>query len=532
MLDAIIRHGNIVDGSGTPSFHSDLGVKNGVITEIGELSKQQAAVEIDARSMIVAPGFIDVHTHSDITMLVEPRAESAVRQGVTTQLFPNCGEGVAPAVGEALKDVEEHLKPFGLQVQWSSVGEYLSYLERQNPSINVVPMVAHGTVRMAVLGFEKRKPTSTELGRMKDYVEEAMKSGARGLCSGFRYVPSGYADVAELVELCKVMKPYGGVYATHMRSEGDNGDWFDAINEAIAIGEGATVPVQISHFKALGKDVWGKSEQALAIIERARTRGVDVACDQYPYEASSSSLLVLFPQWAIEGGIDPLFKRLADKSMKRRIHEEFDNTLEMRGGPARMTLSLFAPDRSLQGKTLQEVAKGKKMPVFETAIHLLQTAHGQVNMIFYVMNINDVRRIMKRPYVMIGSDGYALSQHGPLSTESHPHPRSYGCFPRVLARFVRDEKLINLEEAVRKMTYLPASRFKLKNRGLLRSGMAADIVVFDHSRVQDTATFEQPQQYPNGIPYVLVNGQLVVNNGEHTNARPGRILRGNKLELT
>lgn len=530
LLDVIIRHGNIVDGSGVPSFHLDLGVKDGVIAAIGDLSKENSALEINADQMVVAPGFIDVHTHSDITLLVDPKAESAVRQGVTTQVFPNCGEGTAPAVGEALKDVEERLKPFGLQVQWSSVGEYFSYLEKRQPSINVVPMVAQGTVRMAVLGFEKRKPSSTELGRMKDYVEEAMKSGARGLCSGLRYVPGGYADVAELVELCKVMRPYGGVYASHIRSEGDNGDWFDAINEAIAIGEGAGVPVQISHLKALGKGVWGKSEQALAIIEKARARGVGVACDQYPYEASGSTLLVLFPQWAVDGGIDLLFQRLADKSTRKRIQGEFEKTLEMRGGPEKMTLSLFSPDRSLQGRTLMEVAKSKKMPLFETAIHLLQAAHGQVNMTFYVMDIGDVRRIMTRPYVMVGSDGYALSPHGPLSTESHPHPRSYGCFPRVLARFVRDEKLIKLEEAVSKMTHLPATRFKLKNRGLLRSGMAADIVVFDPARVQDTATFDQPQQYPRGIPYVLVNGQLVVDKGEHTAAHPGRILRGNKLE--
>jgi N-acyl-D-amino-acid deacylase len=529
-LDTIIRHGKIIDGSGAASFSSDLGVKDSLIAVIGDLSKEDATREIDANEMVVAPGFIDVHTHSDVTLLVEPKAESAVRQGVTTHVFPNCGTGTAPAVGEALKDVEEQLKPYGLPVQWSSVGEYLSYLEKQQPSINVVPMVAHGTIRIAVLGYEKRKPSSNELDRMREYVEEAMEDGAHGLCSGLRYVPGGYADIAELVELCKVIKQYGGIYTSHIRSEGDNGDWFDAINEAIAVGEGADVPVQISHLKALGKDVWGKSEQALAIIETARARGVDVACDQYPYEASSSTLLVLFPQWAVASGIELLFQRLADTSMRTKIQQEFSKTLEMRGGPGKMIVSLFAPDRSLQGKSLLEVAKKLKMSPFETAIYLLRETHGQVSMIYHVMDINDVRRIMRRPYVIVASDGSALAPYGPLGAEeSFPHPRAYGCFPRVLARFVREDRVLTLEEAVGKMTRLPATRFRLEDRGLLRVGMAADVVVFDPRRVQDMATFDEPQRYPKGIPYVLVNGKLVVDKGDHTGARPGKILRGNKL---
>jgi N-acyl-D-amino-acid deacylase len=532
LLDVIIRHGKIVDGSGAPSFHSDLGVKDSVIAAIGDLSGEDAAHEIDAHEMVVAPGFIDVHTHSDITLLVNPKAESAVRQGVTTHVFPNCGMGTAPAVGEALKDTEERLRPYGLQVQWCSVGEFFSYLEKQQPSINVVPMVAHGTIRMAVLGYERRRPNSNELDMMRKYVEDAMKSGARGLCSGLRYVPDGYADIAELVELCKVVKEYDGIYTSHIRSEGDNGDWFDAINEAIAIGEGAGVPVQISHLKALGKNVWGKSEKALAMIEAARARSIDVACDQYPYEASSSTLMVLFPQWAVEGGIELLFQRLADKATRSRIQQDFEITLEMRGGPQKMTVSVFAPDLSLQGKTLLEVAQKMRTPPFETAIHLLRAAHGQVNMIFHVIDTNDVRRILGRPYVMVGSDGSALAPYGPLAVGYYPHPRNYGCFPRVLARFVREEGLLTLEEAVHKMTRLSAVRFRLADRGLLRPSLSADVVIFDPLRVQDTATFEEPQRYPNGIHYVLVNGKLVVDKGEHTGVRSGMILRGNRLRST
>lgn len=524
MFDILILHGTIVDGSGVSGFSADIGVRSGVIESIGDLAKEDSISRIDADGMVVAPGFIDGHTHSDVTLLVNPKAESAVKQGVTTQVFPNCGQGTAPAIGEALKNVQEQLRPYDLAVSWKSVGEYFSHLEWQHTSINVVPMVAHGTVRMAVLGYEKREPTANELDQMREHVEEAMKSGARGLCSGLRYVPGGYANVAELTALCDVVKRFGGIYTSHIRSEGDNGDWFNAIKEAITIGENAGVPVQISHLKALGRHVWGKSKQALEIIDAARARGVDVTCDQYPYEASSSSLLVLFPQWAIDGGIAILFQRLEDNEMSGRIEKEFNRTLEMRGGAEKMTISLFGPDPSLQGMNLSEVATRLKKDVFEVAKDLLKAADGEVKMIFHVMDIEDVRRIMTRPYVMVASDGYALANYGPLASQ-FPHPRSYGCFPRVLARFVREERLLGIEQAVKKMTYLPASRFRLDDRGLLRKGKAADIVIFDPLLIQDRATYDDPQKYPIGIHYVIVNGKLVIERGEHTGSRPGKILR-------
>ena len=531
MFDILITNGKIVDGLGTASFKADLGIRDGKIESIGDLSEQDSASKIQAEGMIVTPGFIDVHTHSDVTILVNPKAESAVRQGVTTQVFPNCGHGTAPAVGEALKDVESQLAPYGLNVSWRTVGEYFAHVEQQKPSINVVPMVAHGTVRIAVLGYEKRKPTSTELLQMQDHVEEAMKSGARGLCSGLRYVPDGYANADELITLCKVVKLFDGIYTSHIRSEGDNGSWFDAITEAISIGEQANVPVQISHLKALGRHVWGKSGQALQMIDAARTRGLDVACDQYPYGASSSTLLVLFPQWAIDGGIALLFKRLNDSQVAKKIEQEFNETLEMRGGPEKMTISLFSPDRSLQGMTLCEVAEKEKKTPFQTSIDLLQRAEGQVKMIFHVMDMEDVRKIIRREDVMVASDGYALANYGLLANGS-THPRSYGCFPRVLAHFVREQRLLTVEQAVKKMTSLPAARFKLHDRGALQEGKAADLVIFDPLRIQDKATFDNPQQYPTGIHYVIVNGEIVVKEGEHTGAGPGRILRRNARPKT
>ena len=296
-FDLLIRGGQVADGSGGSVRTADVGVRGDLIVAIGDLAASEAATVIDATGMVVAPGFIDVHTHSDITILVDPNAESAIAQGVTTQVFPNCGMGLAPAIGEARRDVEERTRPYGIDVTWKTVGEYYDRVQAAHPAINVVPMVAQGTVRMAVMGYSKDSPSATQLDEMKAYVEEAMRSGARGISSGLRYVPSGYADVEELAEIASVVHEYGGLYATHMRSEGDNGEWLDAIDEALAVGRRSGVRVQISHLKALGSESWGRSAEVMAHIAAAAEKdGVDVAGDQYPYLATSSTLFVLFPQ--------------------------------------------------------------------------------------------------------------------------------------------------------------------------------------------------------------------------------------------
>ena len=523
MLDIIIRNGTIIDGSGASRFQGDLGLKHGYVEQLGDLSDFDSSIDLDASGLIVAPGFIDVHTHSDISILINPKSESAVRQGVTTHVFPNCGTGIAPASGEALKDIEQRLSQYDLQVNWTSVSDYFKYVMKQQPSINVVPMIAHGTVRMAVMGYDNRIPTSNELDQMNEHVEEAMKNGAFGLCSGLRYTPSGFAKPNELIELCLTVKKYGGLYTTHMRSEGDNGDWFNAINEAIEVGEKSGIPVQPSHLKALGKSVWGKSPQALSLIEDAKNRGVDISCDQYPYEASSSTLLLLFPQWANDGGVNELLNRLDDSSTYDSIKDEFNQILDVRGGPMKMTISKFEQDPSLQGKSLAEVSTLKKMNLFDSAIFLIKESLGKITMIYHVLDADDVRRIMKHPMVMIASDGSVMSPYGLLSTES-THPRSYGCFPRVLSKFVRDEKLLSLEEAIYKMTLFPSRRFKINDRGLLKKGMAGDVVIFDDKTIQDLATFTDPHKYPEGISYVIINGEIVIDHESHTDLRPGKLL--------
>jgi N-acyl-D-amino-acid deacylase len=524
-FDVLIRGGQIADGTGGPLRRADVGIRGDTIAVVGDLSAATAATTIDATGRVVAPGFVDVHTHSDITILVNSNAESAIRQGVTTQVFPNCGMGLAPAIGEARTDVEDRARPYGIDVDWTTVGEYFDRVQAAQPSINVVPMVAQGTVRMAVMGYRKDAPSAEELAEMKAHVAEAMRSGVRGMCSGLRYVPSGYAAVAELAELASVVHEYGGVYATHMRSEGDNGEWLDAIDEALAVGERSGVRVQISHLKALGSESWGRSDEAMGRIAAAVARGVDVAGDQYPYAATSSTLFVLFPQWSQEGGVDAFLERMGNPDQEQRIRDAFGSTLAMRGGPTRMTVSEYAPEPALHGLSLADVAAAKGVPAFDVAVELLRASAGHVSMIYHTLEEADIEAIFRRPFVMVASDGSAVAPYGALAADYYPHPRNYGCFPRVLGDFVRTRGLVEIGEAIRKMTGLPAERFNLERRGRLEAGWYADVTVFDPETVIDRATFAEPHQYPEGIDYVVVNGELVLDHEDHTGRHPGRVLR-------
>lgn len=532
MLDLIIRGGTVVDGTGTAGFEADVGVVDDRIARIGQLDGVACHASIDATGLVVAPGFVDVHTHSDITLLVDPRAESAVRQGVTTQVFPNCGMGLAPAVGVARDDIRQRLERFGIDVSWTTVGEYFSRIEDVSPAVNVVPMVAQGTVRMAVMGMSESEPSDSEMEAMKAHIKDAMLSGARGMCTGLRYVPGGYAREGELIELARVVSEFDGLYASHIRSEGDNGDWFEALKEAIAIGRGAGLPIQVSHVKAVGSDVWGKSDEALDIIREARDSGVDVMGDQYPYEATSSTLFVLFPQWSQEGGVDAFLTRSRSNEHGTAIKDGFHTALRLRGGGSRMTVTEFGPDASVEGLTLSEAAKRLGKDEFDAALELLARSNGQVSMVFHTLERDDVERIFVDPLVMVASDGSAVAPHGLLASDYYPHPRNYGCFPKVLGDFVRERGLASIETAVQKMTSMPASRFKLSERGQVAEGWFADVTVFNPGTVSDKATFTEPRQFPEGILHVVVNGQIVVGDGEHTGATPGKVLYGAVREST
>ena len=530
--DLIIRGGTVADGNGGPLEKMDVAVRNDVIAAVGDLSAARAAKEVDASGLVVSPGFVDVHTHSDITILVDPDAQSAIHQGVTTQVFPNCGEGLAPAAGEARADIAARTRSYGVDLTWSSVSEYYDRVAAARPAINVVPMIAQGTVRMAVMGYRQGRPSDEEMAQMKSHVRDAMESGARGMCSGLRYVPSGYGDVDELSELASVVHEFGGVYATHMRSEGDNGEWLDAIDEALAVGRQSRVRVQISHLKALGSESWGRAPEALEHIRNARVRdGIDVACDQYPYAAASATLFVLFPQWAEEGGLEAFLNRCNDPVDRPRISAVFDMTLEMRGGPSRVVVSQFTPEPELQEATLADVAERKGLSYLDAAVDLLRRSDGHVSIIYHVLEEEDIETIFREDFVMVASDGSAVAPYGALAADYYPHPRNYGCFAKVLGEFVRERALVDLGEAVRKMTSFPAERFRLEKRGQIKPGYFADICVFDRDTVADLATFEAPRAYPAGIAHVFVNGQHVLRDGEHTGLRPGVVLlseaRGN-----
>jgi N-acyl-D-amino-acid deacylase len=524
-FDVLIRGGQVADGLGGPLERSDVAITGDVITAVGDLSGVLAAEVIEATGLVVAPGFIDVHAHSDITILVDPEAQSAIHQGVTTQVFPNCGMGLAPAVGEARSDIEARTRALGVDMSWTDVGGYYELVSAVRPAINVVPMVAQGTVRMAVMGYERGRPTPRQMAAMKSHVRDAMLAGARGMCSGLRYVPGGYADGDEMAELASIVREFGGLYATHMRSEGDNGEWLDAIDEALDVGRKSGVKVQISHLKALGSESWGRAPEALDRIKVARQgESIDVACDQYPYAATSSTLYVLFPQWSQEGGLNAFLTRTQDLAERQRISDAFDGILAMRGGPSRVVVSQYSPEPEIQGKTLEDVARLKDISCFDAAVEILRRSGGHVSIVYHVLEEPDIEAIFREPFVMIASDGSAVAPHGVLAGDYYPHPRNYGCFPRVLGEYVRERRLVDLGEAVRKMTSLPAQRFDLENRGRLHEGWGADITIFDPETVADRATFEEARAYPDGITHVFVNGQQVLDNGEHTHARPGRVL--------
>jgi len=527
MTRLVIRNGMIVDGAGNPWFKSDLQITGKKISRIGEASTTKAKI-VDASSCVVAPGFVDIHSHSDLDILANPKAESKVRQGVTTEVFPNCGSGPAPLKGAAVELVKDDLKELGLSLNWSTMAEYMRRIERQGISLNVALLIPHGTLRACVLGFENRRPTGKEMEKMKALTEQCMRQGAFGMCTGLRYVPGSYAETNEVVEILKVVGKYGGFYASHVRDEGDRGTYPAAIAEAAEIGEKAGVPVEISHLKALGKRAWGKVKDALKIIDDARMRGVDVTCDMYPYNASGTGFMAWIPKWSHEGGFDKFLERLKDPEQRRKIVEETRAVLDDRGGPERAVLTRFSPNRDYEGKTLKEISTMKAKGPVDVILDLIAESKGETPVVNFNMMDDDVEAVMRHPAVMFGTDGYALAPYGILG-RGKPHPRSYGTYPRVLGKYVRERKLLTIEEAIRKMTSLPAQKLGIQNRGLIKEGMYADVVVFNPRTVKDKATFTDPHQYPDGIEYVIVNGTIVIEKGEHTGALPGIVLRKSKL---
>lgn len=499
-FDILIQHARIVDGSGNPWYNGDIGIRGDSIAAIGRLEGSSAKLTIDARGLTVAPGFIDIHTHARRGIFEDPAAQNYIRQGVTTLIEGNDGSSPLPLAPFFQKLGETHMAPnFGL-------------------------FVGQGSIRQQVLELENRKATPEEIARMKEIAKRAMKDGALGLSSGLFYVPGNFTPTEEVIEIAKVVASFGGMYISHMRDEASG--VLDSVRETIRIGEEGGLPTQVTHHKIIGRENWGRSVETLRLVEEARARGVDATIDAYPYTASSTGTGALFPQWSLAGGQKALLERLSAPEQRTRITAEIVRRIQVdRGGgdPKNIVMANCSFDSSLDGKSLAEITASRGRPVnfdtaAETAIEIQQK--GGCAAVFHAINEEDVERILRSPYTMIGSDG-EIPQFG----RGAPHPRSYGTFARVLARYVRDRKVLTLEDAIRKMSGYPAERLRLLDRGLLRPGMKADIVIFDPAKVQDKADFANPNQYAEGFREVIVNGEVVISGGQLTKARPGRVIR-------
>jgi len=499
--DLVIRNGKIIDGSGNSWYYGDVGIKDGKIAAIGKLLETQGKRVILANGLIVAPGFIDVHTHIEGESLQTPTAPNFIFDGVTSVVTGNCG-------GSNL-----------------DMATYFRKLDSVKTSINVASLIGHNTVRRAVMGDLQRDPTPDEQIRMEGLVEKAMKEGAVGFSTGLIYVPGTYSKTPEVVGLAKASSKYNGVYASHIRDEGDHVT--DAVNEAISIGREARMPVEISHFKVTYKPNWGRSVETLGLVEKARQDGIDVTVDQYPYIASSTTLDTTVPTWVFGGGRDSLKHRINDPIMRQKIKNEMVARLKEKQlkSYSYAVVSRYQPDTTLNGKNISEIntLKGRKSNPLEEAETILEMvgSTNRTQMVFFSMNEKDLERIMQYPFNMFASDA-GIAKLG----SGVPHPRAYGTNARVLGRYVHELKVIRLEEAIRRMTSLPAQKFNLHTRGLIREGMAADIVVFDEMTVGDAATFTNPHVYSKGFNYVMVNGEVVIDNGKLTGVRSGVVLKG------
>ena len=499
--DVLIRGGRIVDGTGAAWFRADIALRGDTIAAIGKLDGATARRVIDANGQIIAPGFIDTHSHGRRMIFEEPKAENYIRQGVTSAIEGPDGSSPLP------------LKPFFDQLSQARI------------AINMGALVGQGSIREKVIGLVNRKATPEEIEKMKALTKEAMEQGALGLSTGLFYVPGNYTPTEEVIELAKVAGQMGGIHTSHMRDEAAN--VLKSIEETIAIGERGGLPTQVTHHKIVGKNNWGRSVDTLRLVAEARARGVDVTIDQYPYTASSTGLVMLLPQWSQEGGQSELVKRLNDPPTRAKIKAVVIESIKFdRGGgdPKNVYIARCSWDQSLEGKNLAEITKARGRSTSfedaaETALELV--ARGGASAIFHAINEDDLIRILKDPLTMVASDGGVE-----IPKRGVPHPRSYGTFARVLGVYVREKRVLSLEDAVRKMTSLPAARFGLQDRGVLRPGMKADIVVFDPERMRDKATFADPHQYAEGFSYVVVNGSVVLDNGKMTEARPGQVLLG------
>lgn len=535
--DVLIRNGMVYDGSGSPPYTGDVALLGDTIAAVapagegGALAGASARVEIDARGQAVAPGFINMLSWATESLLVDGRSQGDIRQGVTLEVF---GEGwsMGPLNDAMKKEARERQGDLKYDIDWTTLGEYLDHLVGRGISPNVASYIGAATVRIHELGYEDRPPSPAELERMKELVRQAMREGALGVGSSLIYPPAFYAKTDELVELNKAAAEFGGNYISHMRSEGNR--LLEGIDELITIAREAGVPAEIYHLKAAGEPNWPKMDAAIARVNAARASGLAITADVYTYPAGATGLDAMLPPWVQEGGVEKLKERLKDPAIRERVltemktpSDEWENLGLLVGSPERILLVEFKSEalKPLTGKTLAEVAAARGKSPQDTAIDLVLEDDASVGAIYFLMSEDNIRKQIREPWVALGSDAESAAPEG-VFLKSSTHPRAYGNFARLLRKYVREEKVISLEEAVRRLTSLPATNLKLDRRGLLRQGYFADVVVFDPQTIADHATFEKPQQYATGVSQVFVNGTQVLRDGEHTGAKPGRVVRG------
>lgn len=530
--DLLIRNGLVIDGSGRAGYPGDVAINGDRIVAIGKLKSATGKREIDAAGMAVAPGFIDMLGQSETYLLIDPRAMSKVMMGVTTEVTGE-GESIAPVNERLIKEQEDFNRRYNLTVDWRTLDGYFKRLEKQGAGVNLATFVGATQLREYVVGYDNRAPTPAELDQMKQLVADAMKDGALGLSTSLQYVPARFAKTDEIVELAKVARQFGGIYITHQRSEANALD--ESLAEVFQIARDAKIPVEIWHLKTAYKKNWGRMPEVLAKIKRARAEGLDITADIYPYIAGSTSLAACLPPWVLEGGTEAMLKRLNDMRIRQHLKQEimtdrkeWENIYLGSGGASGVLIgSVVNRDlESLQGKRLSEIAReqGKEDPL-DALFDLIVADHGQTGAIYFMMSEDDMRAALRAPFVSFCTDSGARANDGPLAG-AKSHPRGWGSYPRILGHYVREEHLLTLEQAIHKMTGMPAKRVGLRDRGLLRAGSFADVTIFDPKTVIDRATFELPNQHPVGISYVVVNGQISVDNGKRTTALAGRALRG------
>lgn len=520
MLDFLIKNGLVTDGSGSATVPMNVGIKGDLIVHTGH--EEPSAVEVvDASGLVVSPGFIDTHTHSEFTLLADGRAEGRISQGVTTEINGNCGLSAAPLYGEAFDRREADLKELDITERWHAFGEYFSLLMQRGIAVNFATLCGHGNIRGSVVGYRNEVPDEAQIAEMKRLTAEAMKAGAKGLSTGLIYPPGVFSTTEELIELAKVVSGSGGLYASHMRSEGDR--LIESIEEAVRIGREAGTAVHISHVKTAGERNWHKVEAAIGLIDEARRSGLQVTCDRYPYIASSTDLDTVLPSWVYEGGYEDELARIKDPGTREKIRNEVGEKDDKYWKGIFVSSAVNSKNEWMEGENIADIAIKMQRSPFDALIEILIDERVRTGAVFFSMNEDNLKRFLSLPYAMIGSDSSVRSFSG-VTCKGKPHPRGFGSLPRVIGKYVREEGLLKLAEAIRRMTSLPASTFGLQRRGLIREGFFADITVFDYEKIADKATFREPFQRSAGIMHVFVNGVPAVKNGDFTGSRSGRVL--------